>query len=228
MSKTDIFGKKPYREIRLKLAKVDLTYRYVLAIRTDADILVFPKMIYNETNYLFYISPKESQEENKDKLSDFQLFIHNDTVLAYTVFYLRNTNFDLNKRILGYDDSALFQIKRPPQKQKNQTTLILEKKADFMDFTSEDCGDEVQNWYDFKADLAQKSVDVMGKIDYIFPIQIETYEMLKPLLQQFSKMQELNYMLLEPKQINDAQSFFMHVDLITERINPVRSNTRRL
>jgi hypothetical protein len=220
MSGTDIFGKKPYKEIQVKSVKPDLASRYVLAIRTNADILSFSKMIYTETNYLFYISPDRFQAEELDRLSEFQSFIYKDIVSDNKVFYLQNTGLGSDKQILGYGNNALFQIRRKKKKRKNQISLSFEEEAaDAIDFMQETHGDGIQNWHDFKADLAQKSVDVMGKIDYIFPLQMETYEIVKPLLQHFSKMQEINYMLLEPKQINDAVSFFMYMDLMMERIN---------
>ena len=223
MSKTDIFGKKPRREIQLKSAGVDLTHHAVLAIRINADILSFLKMIYDETNYLFYICSDRNQSINDNLFSEFQSFIYNDKLLDQNIFFLQNTSFDSNKRILGYDDTALFQIKRPQQKRKNQISFLFrEKEADFVNFTPKNYDSEEQDWCNFKADLAQKSVGIMGKIDYVFPIQKESYEIVKSLLQGLSKIQKLNYMLLEPAQISDAMSFFTYVDLMTGRINPTR------
>ena len=220
MSKTDIFGKKPYRETEVKSAKPDLAYRYVLAIRTNANMLSFSKMIYNATNYLFSISPDRFQAEDLDKFAAFQFSIHKDIISDHKVFYLQNTDSELNKQILGYKENALFQIKKQKQRPKNQISLLLEEKNDdLMKFMQEDYRDSIENWHDFKAEITKKSVDVMGKIDYLFPIQIETYEIVKPLLQHFPQMQEFNYMLLEPRQIEDAASFFMYMDLMTEQIN---------
>ena len=220
MSKTDIFGKKPYREIQVKSAKPDLLHRYVLAVRTDADSLSFSKTIFTETNYLFYISQNRFHTEELNKFSEFQSFIHEDNISDNKIFYLQNVGFESGKHILGYEDNSLFQIKGKNKKRKNQLSLLLEEEdADLMDFIQENDIDEIQNWHNLKADLSKKSVNIMGKIDYVFPIRIETYEIVKPLLQHFPKMQAFNYMLLEPKQIHDAASFFMYMDLITEQIH---------
>jgi hypothetical protein len=223
MSKTDIFGKKPYKNTQVKSAKVDfLTYCYVLAVRTDADMLRFSKLILTETNYLFSISQARFQAEELDKFSSFQAFVHKDIISDNKVFYLQNTGFESNRTILGYKSDALFQIKRQKQRQKrkNQLSLLFEEEAaDLMDFNQEADSNEIRDWYDFKDDLSKNSVDIMGKIDYLFPMQIERYEILKPLLQHLHKIKEINYMLLDPERIENAASFFKHIDLMTERVN---------
>ena len=218
MSKTDIFGKKPYRNIQIKAAKAMLDYCYVLAIRTDADILL-SKAILMETNYLFYISKDKFQLNELDKSSAFQSFVHKDIISDNKVFYLQNTGFESNRRILGYGNTALFQLKRQKQKRRNQTALFFEEEeVDFMK-QNQELDAEIQNWHDLKENLRKNSVDIMEKIDYLFPVRIETYEIVKPLLQYLPKMNEINYMLLEPERIENAKTFFTHIDLMTERIN---------
>jgi len=218
MSKTDIFGKKPYREMAVKSAKPDLNYCCVLAIRSRADRVSFLKKIYDETGYFFSIFPDKFQAEEMDIFSKFQSFVHTDEILNCKVMFLQNTDAETNKQILGYDGNALFQIKKQKQKPQNQISLLLEEQPDIMDFKQEEYGDEIQNWYDFKTNLAKNSVNIMGKIDYIFPLRIETYEIVQSLLQHLPKMQDFNYMLLEAKQIDDAISFFMYMDLMREQI----------
>jgi hypothetical protein len=215
MAKTDIFGIKPYKNTWAKPPKPIWGYRYVLAIRTDADMLSFSKMIYTETNYLFYISQNRFQVEELDKTAAFQAFIHKDIISENKVFYLQNTGFESDRTILGYGGNALFPIKPQKRKQKNQITLSFEEEdADLAELD----GDEIRNWYDFKDDLAKKSVNILNKINYLFPVQIETYEIVKPLLQHLYKMHEINYMLLEPEQIENAASFFRHIHLMAEQV----------
>ena len=219
MSKTDIFGKKPYRNTQIKSSKPVLEHCYVLAIRTDADILRFSKMIFIETNYLFYISRDKFRMKGLDKQSKFQSFVHKDIISDNKVFYLQNTGYKSNKVILGYEDNALFQLRRQKQKQRNQLSLFFEGEDVNLTEFNQTMDAEIQNWYDFKENLLKNSVDIMGKIDYLFPVRIETYEIVKPLLQYFPKMHEINYMLIEPERIENALSFFMYIDLMTERIN---------
>ena len=217
MSKTDIFGKKPYRNLLIKAVKPELEHCYVLAVRTDANMLRFSKMILAETNYLFSISQEKFQLDGLK----FQLFVHKDIISNHKVFYLQNTDLKSNKSILGYGTKALFQVKRQKQKRRNQTALFFEEeKVDLPEMNT-----ERQNWHDLKDSLTQNSVDIMGKIDYFFPVRIETYEIVKPLLQHLPKMNEINYMLLDPQRIDNALSFFMHMDLMTEQINATVKKT---
>ncbi|MCL2130981.1 MAG: hypothetical protein FWH36_00780 [Lentimicrobiaceae bacterium] len=226
MQKTDIFGKKPYRNVEVKQLKPFLEYCYVLAVRTDADMLSFSKIIYAATNYLFYISPLRFQFGKSDKSPKFQSFIYKDIVTNYKLFYLQNTDFQSNTTILGYGEDALFQLKQQVKKSKNQATLSLEDENDTTQSAQDENSEEVKDWKTLKANLTKNSVNIMGKIDYLFPIQIETYEILMPLLQHFPKMQRINYMLIEPKQINDAISFFTHIDLMEEQINLQNKNEK--
>jgi len=215
MAKTDIFGKKPYKNTPIRSAKPIWDYCCVLALRTDADMLRFSKMIYTETNYLFYISQNRFRVEELDKSATFQAFIHKDILSDNKVFYLQNTGFESDRTLLGYGDNALFPIKRQKRKQKNQISLYFEEEE--ADSTEEESG-EIQDWHDFKADLYRNSVDIMSKIDYLFPIQIETYEIVKPFLQHLPKMHEVNYMLLEPERFENADTFFKYIDLMMEEI----------
>jgi len=220
MAKTDIFGKKPYKNMRVKSAKPSLGFCFVIAVRTDADMLSFYKMIYTKTHYHFYISQNRFQIEESDKFAEFQSFIHKDIISDNKVFYLQNTSFESDKHILGYDKNALFQLKQEKRKRRNQLSVYFEEETDSLtELKQENYSNEIQNWYDFKDDLAKNSVDIMGKIDYLFPIRIETYEIIKPMLQHFPKMKEINYMLIEPEKIKDAISLFWSIDLMTQRIN---------
>ena len=141
--------------------------------------------------------------------------IHKDILSDNRVFYLQNTGFESDRTILGYGDNALIPIKRQKRKPKNQISLYFEEKE--TDSTEEE-NSEIQDWHDFKDNLYRNSVDILGKIDYLFPIQIETYEIVKPFLQHLPKMHEVNYMLLEPEQIKNAATFFKHINLMTEQI----------
>lgn len=221
MQKTDIFGKKPYKNTPVKSVKPMLKYCYLLAIRTDADISNFFKLIYTQTNYLFYLSQERFQMEELDKSAAFQSFIHKDVISDYKVFYLQNTGFESDKCILGYGNNALFQLKKlkkRQRKQKSQISLYFERDADTdMEIES----NEIKSWYNLKSDLTKHSMNIMDKINYLFPIRIETYEIIKPLLLHLPKIQSINYMLIEPEQINNAVPLFMHFDLITERINSI-------
>ena len=211
LAKTDIFGIKPYKNVRVKSLKPNWGHCFIVAVRTDADILTFSKMLYTEANYLFYIA----KERFQIKTADFQAFIYNDILSENKVFYLQNTGFESDKTILGYQTNALFPLKRQKRKRKNQLSFLFEKEN--ADLSEPNCN-EMQNWHDFKADLAENSVDTMGKIDYLFPIQIATYEIIKPLLLHFPKMREMNYMLIEPERLSDAATFFMHVEQMSKGI----------
>ena len=211
---TDIFGKKLNKNTKMKSAKQNLSYRYLLGVRTPADVLTFSKMIYTETNYLFYISPNRFRVEDLDKYAEFQVFIHKDIISENRVFYLQNVAFERDVNILGCGENALFRL-------NNQLSMSFEdNENEVITELDHECGnDEIRIWQECKSGLAKNSVELMGKIDYLFPIQIETYEILKPLLQHFHKMQEINYMLIEPEQINDAELFFMYINFLSEQIN---------
>jgi len=163
VSKTDIFGKKPYKNTQIRSAKPILEHCYVLAIRTDADILSFSKLILIETNYLFYISQDKFRLKELDKLSKFQLFVHKDIISDNKVFYLQNADIKSNKTILGYGSNALFQLKRLKQKRRNQTALFFEDEDVGLMKSRQKADSEIQDWYDFKGNLTKNSVDIMGK-----------------------------------------------------------------
>ena len=223
---TDIFGKKLNKNTKMKSAKQNLSYRYLLGVRTPADVLTFSKMIYTETNYLFYISPDRFRMEDLDKSAEFQVFIHKDVISENKVFYLQNIAFEKDKTVLGCGENALFQLKQQKQpkrkKQKKINQISMSFNLEDEDFTAsnqEYGNEEIRIWHECKSGLAENSAELMGKIDYLFPIQIETYEILKPLLQHFHKIQEIKYILIEPKQIKDAELFFMYINFLSEQIN---------
>lgn len=222
METTDIFGKKPYKNTHVKSAKPSLDYCYVLAMRSSADRLSFSKMIYTQTQYLFYISQERFQVKELDKQIEFQPFIHKDIISDNKVFYLQNESVDAKKLLLGINGDALFQLKQKKQKRKNQSSFFFEEETmDFDTLNQETDNSEIRQWLDLKKSLALNAVNIAGKIDYLFPLRIETYEIIKPLLEYLPKMSEISYMLIEPKEIENAISFFMYIDLMMERIHSV-------
>jgi hypothetical protein len=194
----------------------------VLAVRTEGDLLRFSKMIYTETNYLFYITPTRFRVEELDEQAAFQACIHKDILSDNKVFYLQNTDFNSDKTILGDGNRSLFQLMPHKMKIKKQSSFFIEQEECTIDCTEikqDEDSEEIRNWKILKSDLIRNSVDITGKIDYLFPVRIETYEIIRHLLLHFPKMHKINYMLIKPEQIENASAFFRYMDLMTEEIS---------
>jgi hypothetical protein len=58
------------------------------------------------------------------------------------------------------------------------------------------------DWDLFKNSMEQTSVNLMGKIDYLFPVEINMYNVLKPLFAEFSNISFLHHQCISSKNIN--------------------------
>ena len=78
--------------------------------------------------------------------------------------------------------------------------------------------DEQKNWAAFKETMQKKSMDLMGEIDFLFPVNIQTHEILKPLFLEFLNMDTIHYRLILPREIEGVDALITQWDYFGERL----------
>ena len=203
MEKRDIFGKKQYKELLIQPAKINLSHYCFIAIRTELEqSLNFFTSIYQNTNYLFQLSKSVFDIDVDDNCFSFRSFEFKDTVSEHSAFCLVNKSVRKKQYLFGKDDKRSCYI-LPKQKTKNQISFSFQQENE----PTEKSIDE-NDWDLFKRNIQDTSVNLMDKIDYIFPVEIRTYEILKPLFLNLPNIPFLNHQFIDPKNIRDMDTFF--------------------
>ena len=209
MEKRDISGKKQYKEFLIKPFRKNLSHYCFIAVRTTSDPLDFFTDIFQYSHCLFQLS-EHPLEVVKNSISySFQSFEIQDTLSEHIAFCLVNKSIEKGQYLLGKHKNSCYLLHQ--KRENNQVSLFFdheEKKTEQ--------GREEDAWNAFKTDMENTSVDLMGKIDYFFLVEIQTYEILKPLFLKFPDMSFLNHQVINPKDINEIDSFlslyYAHVD----------------
>ena len=209
MEKRDISGKKQYKEFLIKPFKKNLSHYCFVAVRTTFDPLDFFAGIFQYSNYLFQLS-KQTLEVVKNSISfSFQSFEIQDTLSEHTAFCLVNKSIDKEQYLFGKNKNACYILHQ--KRTENQISLFFENEEDKAEQNIEEDG-----WNAFKNSMENTSVNLMGKIDYLFLVEIQTYEILKPLFLKFPDISFLNHQIINPKNINEIDSFlslyYAHID----------------
>jgi hypothetical protein len=203
MEKRDITGKKYYKELSIKPAKQNMAHHCFIAVRTELEPLEFFADIFQQTNYLFQLSRSALEVVSKTDYFSFRSFEFQDTLSDNLSFCIVNKSIHNEQYLFGRDEkNACFVLPQKYWKQKkNQLVLPF-------DDIGEDLEEEKNDWDLFKNDMERSSINLMGNIDYLFPVEIHTYEILKPLFLYFPKMKSLHYTLINSKDVIDIDSFF--------------------
>lgn len=220
MEKRDITGKKYYKELFVKPVRQNISHYCFIAIRTTLEPLDFFAGIYQHSNFLFSLSKHTLDVVIDSNSFSFQSFEFQDPLSEYIAFCLVNKSLHKDQYLLGikdYNSCHLLQ-ERQKQKQKQHKNQLSFSFQDNDDYEINEDGEE-NDWNSFKQNIQNTSVNLMGKIDYIFPVFIRTYEILKPLFLHFKNITSLNYMLVDPKNINDIELFFSQLNFHTDKLN---------
>ena len=201
MEKRDIFGKKLYKELSIKPIRRDLSHYCFVAVRTTFEPLDFFSGIYQHSNYLFQLSEPCLEVVQGITRFSFQLFEYQDDndFSKYNVFCIVNKSVKDKQNLVGKNKNSCYLL--PQNRDKNQISLFFEEEE------ATKKNKEEADWDLFKNTMQNSSVNLMNKIDYIFPVDIQTYEILKPLFFRLSDMPFLNHQFIDSKQIKDINSF---------------------
>lgn len=209
MEKRDISGKKQYKELLVKPFKRDLSHYCFVAVRTTLDPLDFFAGIFRDSNYLFQLSKQTFDIVQNSICFSFQSFEIQDVLPEYKAFCIINKSINKEQYLFGKNKNVCYLLSQ--KWSDNQISLSFENEVE----TTEQSDNE-NDWNTFKNSMVNTSVDLMGKIDYIFPVEIQTYEILKPLFLKFSNIEFLNHQIINPKSINEIDLFlslfFEHID----------------
>jgi hypothetical protein len=204
MERRDITGKKYYKELSIKPVKQNMDHYCFIAIRTKLEPLEFFAGIFQRTNYLFQLSTSMLEMVVKTNYVSFRAFEFQDTLSDYVVHCLMNRSIHNEYYLLGNDEkNTCFVIPGKRRKHNNQLSLPFDD-----DDEETDTNKEKDDWDIFKTNMGKHSTNLAGKIDYLFPVEIRTYEILQPLFLYLPKMTFLSYMLINAKDIMGIDTFF--------------------
>jgi len=201
MEKRDISGRKYYKKLNIKPIRRNLSHYCLIAVRTTLDPLDFFAGIYQHSDYLFQLSEQTLDMEENTVCFSFQSFEYQDDLSEHSAFCIVNKSTDNEHYLLGKNKNACYIL--PQKRDKNQISFPFENEAE-----SAEKGMEEDDWNAFKTNMQNSSVNLMGKIDYLFPVDIQTYEILKPLFLTFSDIHFLNHQYINDKQVKNIDSFF--------------------
>jgi len=200
MEKRNIFGKKQYKELFINPIRRNLSHYCFIAVRTTFEPLDFFARIYQHSNFLFQLFEENLEILQNSVYYSFQLFDYQDDLSEHKAFCIVNKSTNEKQCLVGKNKNSCYILSQ--KRDKNQTFFSFENEEEKIKKSK-----EYIDWELFKNNMQNLSVNLMNKIDYIFPIDIQTYEILKPLFFMFPSMNFLNYQFIDSKQIKDIDSF---------------------
>jgi len=212
MEKRDLFGKKQYKELSIKPIKRNMSHYCFIAIRTAFYPLDFFAGIYQHSNYLFQLSKHHLEIVQDSICTSFQTFEYQDDFSKYSVFCLVNKSINKEQYLVGKNKNSCYILSQT--RGKNQLSFSFDEQEE----TSPKDREEI-DWELFKTNMQHTSVNLMNKIDYLFPVDVQTYEILKPLFFKFQNMDFLHYQFIDSKQIKDISSLLSVFYAYTEKNN---------
>ena len=216
MEKRDIFGKKQYKELLVRPFRRNLSHYCFIAVRTNLDPLDFFSAIYQHTDFLFQLSKQNLDRVVNSVCFSFQSFEYQDTLSEHRAFCFVNKSVNKEQYLFGKNKNACYFL--PQNKTENQISFSFIHEEEPVQKSREE-----DRWEDFKTHMQLSSVNLMGKMDYIFPVEIQTYEILKPLYSQFPNLFFLNHQFVDAKNIKDIDAFFsLYEEYIDETIKCLR------
>jgi len=207
MPRRDFTGKEFYKNIALHSKLNDNHYCFI-GIRTMLDSLDFFVKIFKDTNYLFELSGEPLEIPHHSEKFFFQSFLFHDTLSEHFIPCLVNKDTSDNQYLLGENKKNTCYVLNKSKK-KNQLLLSFEDEDEGHEGqeeeqeNNEEITDELKVWMSFKETMSETSTNLMGRIDFLFPVKVQTYEILKPLFLKFSSLHYINYRLVFPREIKE-------------------------
>ena len=224
MPRRDIIGKEFYKNIALR-PKLNENHYCFIGIRTQLNTLDFFVNIFRDTNFLFELSNEPLEIPNHSEKILFQPFLFHDTLSEHFIACLVNKDISDSQYLLGEKGSNIcYNLNK--SKKKNQLFLSFEDEQESQELeeNSEEITDELKNWMSFKETMSETSTNLMGQIDFLFLVKVQTYEILKPLFLKFSSIRYINYRLIFPREIKEYDVLIAtYEDFYLEQLTRKRS-----
>ena len=209
MKKSDISGKKLYKELLIRPFKRNFSHCCFVAVRTTLEPLDFFAGIYQYSNHLFQLSEQTMDLVMNSIHFSFQSFEIQDILSENKAYCIVNKSIEKEQYLFGKNKNSCYFLSQKPT--GNQILLAFENEEK----KNEQCGEE-DDWKNFKNNMELTSVNLMDKIDYLFPLEIQTYEILKPLFLRFFDIPFLDHQIINSKNVNEIELFFSlyegHID----------------
>jgi hypothetical protein len=217
MEKRDITGKKQYKELSIRPVRQNTERHAFILVKTQWATLDFFAEIHRQTDYLFGLSAQFFTTTVEDCPFVYRVFEYQDVLSEHIAFCIVNRDLDNRQFLLGSDENnACFVFQK--KKRTNQLLIDFDKDdenpADILDTREE------SNWNKFKTTMLKHSVLLSGNTDFVFPVDIRTYDILRPLFLKFKDIRTLDYMFIPAKSV-------MNVDLLMSRSVTFRDELNR-
>ena len=205
MPRRDFTGKEFYKDTRFRSTERKADHYCFIGVRTSLDAVGFFLDIFKKTDYLFELSESSLEIVINSENFVFKSFLFQDPLSNHFVLCFVNKDLNKNRYLLGGDaQNACFLLKK--SKKRDQLSFSFEEEQQEIREDSYSIMDEETSWAQFKETMSNTAIGLSGEIDFLFPIKIHTYEILKPLFLEFAKMQDITYRLVFPREIEGVDA----------------------
>lgn len=213
MPQRDITGKEFYKEIAFRSIKRNADHYCFIALRTKLNLLDFFVDIFKRSDYLFELSTHSLEIVLDSQSFIFKVFQFQDPLSEQIAICFINKDISKAQYLLGENTgNACFTLLK--SKNRNQLSFSFDDDEP----QEEQDYDEQKNWTSFKEIMQKKSVDLMGEIDFLFPVKIQTYEVLKSLFEEFTDTNNIRYRLILPHEIDGVDALITQWDYFQETL----------
>lgn len=213
MSKSNLFGRYDPEMFHLKKAKIQQEHLAFLLLRSQWDALTLLGKLYHHTHFLLKKSALDMEVMNGQRTYHFPVFLENETLDEDMLLLIRNKSIeDENTVWIGFHKTSLCPIKRKKKDRSiAQLSMLLPEEEEEMTLLLEEAIPEQQAWDDFKMQLKRKSVSFDGKIDFVIPLHIATYEHFIPFIEKLNDFNVLHYQCIEGSEFENFEAVYYYL-----------------
>ncbi len=221
MAKTNPFGIFDPQTYKVKKTKINDSYYAFILLRSEFDDLSLLTKLFHKTQYLLKKSPLNLTVHYEYNNYSFAVYRENETLLDHYLLMFKNKaseNADI--QWIGFDKKALFKIKRKKNQRKMpQLTLLLDDDSDSQD-QDNDCRliQETEKWEENKQLLNRQTIAFEGRIDFVIPINIFTYEHFMPFFQHMKLFSEINYQLIDASEFENFEEVYYQLECYSDNM----------
>ncbi|MDR0367749.1 MAG: hypothetical protein LBH82_01240 [Bacteroidales bacterium] len=214
MSQRDITGKELYKEITFRPIKHTFEHYCFLAVQTKLGLLDFFVELFKQTNYLFELSAFSMDIVLDSQHFVFKVFQYQDPASEQFSVCLVNKDHHKENYLLSENTAnACFVLSKNIDRSQLSFAFGDEEPQEEQPY------DEQKIWSSFKKTMQQKSTGLTREPDFLFPINIQTYDILKPLFLEFANMENIRYRLILPHEIEQVDVFIIRWDYLREALS---------
>ncbi|MDR1879210.1 MAG: hypothetical protein LBQ64_06580 [Bacteroidales bacterium] len=218
MEKRDITGKKQYKELSIRPVRHNTDHHAFILVKTAWATLDFFAEIYRQTDYLFGLSAQVFTTSVDSRSFAFRVFEYQDVLSEHIAFCIVNRDLDNKQFLLGSDEkNACFVFQK--KKRTNQLLIDFDKDDENPDQTDVLDTREESNWTKFKTTMLKNTVTLTGNTDFVFPVDIRTYDILRPLFLKIKDMHTLDYMFIPAKSVLNVDLFMSRSATFHDELN---------